>query len=111
MAVGAEPSGPLQEDGGLILPDQPPPADWTPPPQIGFDWDGDGAEDVLAFDQAASEVRVEWATGTLAVTGVRSDFTGEPGQPVEPSGDPFLDQPTESGPPWLPGEPLKAGVL
>ncbi len=97
--VGPEPSGPLVDDGGLVLPDVAPPADWVAPPQTGFDWDGDGAEDVLAFDQAAAEIRVEWADGALTVTGVRSDFTGEPGQPIEPGGDPFLEQPTESGPP------------
>lgn len=98
--VDASSSGPLTTpEGGLVVPTLPPPADWVEPPQEGFDWDGDGEADTLAFDQDAGAVRVEWADGTLTVTGVRSDFAGEPGQPVEPGGDPFLEQPTESGPP------------
>ncbi len=99
-AVDPGSSGPLTTaDGGLLIPPVPAPADWVEPAQDGFDWDLDGAADALAFDQDAGEIRVEWADGSLTVTGIRSDFAGEPGQPLEPDGDPFLDQPTESGPP------------
>lgn len=98
--VGTDPSGPLTTaSGGLLVPRVAQPSGWVDPPPAGFDWDGDGAADVLGFDQAAGAVSVTWADGSLTVTDVRSDFAGEPGQPVEPGGDPFLDQPTESGPP------------
>ena len=98
--VDAEPSGPLTtEDGALFTPPVAAPAGWVQPPQEGFDWDGDGAADTLGFDQDAGAIVVTWADGSLTVTGVRSDFSGQPGQPVEPGGDPFLEQPTESGPP------------
>jgi hypothetical protein len=98
--VATDPSGPMTTaDGGLLVPPVAAPGEWVDPPQQGFDWDGDGAADSLGFDQADGSVSVTWADGALTVTGVRSDFTGEPGQPVEPGGDPFLEQPTESGPP------------
>lgn len=93
-------TGPMTTaDGGLLVPPVAPPGDWEQPPQEGFDWDGDGAGDTLAFDQAASTVTVTWADGSLTVTGVRSDFAGEPGQPLDEDGDPFLDQPDQQGPP------------
>lgn len=98
--VATDPTGPLLTDfGGLLVPPVPPPAGWVEPPQEGFDWDEDGAPDVLGFDQDAGSVSVTWADGSLTVTGVRSDFSGEPGQPIEPGGEPFLEQPSESGPP------------
>ena len=84
------------------------PDGWVDPPQVGFDWDGDGAPDTLGFDQDAGAIVVTWADGSLTVTGVRSDFTGQPGQPVEPGGDPFLEQPSESGPPSE--EAVEAGL-
>lgn len=93
-------SGPLTtEEGALFVPPVPAPDDWIDPPQQDFDWDEDGRPDTLGFDQEGQMVAVTWADGSLTVTGVRSDFTGEPGQPVEPGGDPFLEQPTEAGPP------------
>jgi hypothetical protein len=99
-AVDALASGPMTTaDGGLLLPPVPRPDDWVAPDQVAFDWDQDGTPDTLAFDQDARTIRVEWADGALTVTGIRSDFAGEPGQPLAPDGDPFLDQPTESGPP------------
>lgn len=99
-SVDSAASGPLTtEDGALFTPPVAAPDDWVDPPQEDFDWDGDDAADSLGFDQAAGTIVVTWADGSLTVTGVRSDFTGEPGQPVEPGGDPFLEQPTESGPP------------
>jgi hypothetical protein len=99
-SVDAEPSGPLTTaDGALFTPPVAAPDGWVDPPQEGFDWDGDGAPDTLGFDQDAGAIVVTWADGSLTVTGVRSDFTGQPGQPVAPGGDPFLEQPSESGPP------------
>ena len=99
-AVDRDASGPLTtEAGALFVPPVAQPADWLEPPQEAFDWDADGAPDTLGFDQDAGAVVVTWADGSLIVTGIRSDFAGQPGQPVEPGGDPFLDQPTESGPP------------
>lgn len=100
VACDPTPTGPLTDEaGGLLAPGTPRPDGWQPPAQDGFDWDGDGRGDHLAFDQDAATVAVVWAQGSLTVRGVRSDFAGEAGQPVEPGGDPFLDQPTESGPP------------
>jgi hypothetical protein len=93
-------SGPMLTDaGGLLVPPVPPPSDWEDPPQEGFDWDGDGAGDTLAFDQAGSTITVTWADGSLTVTGVQSDFAGEAGQPLDEDGEPFLEQPDEEGPP------------
>jgi hypothetical protein len=93
-------TGPMTTDaGGLLTPPVPQPSDWVDPPQTGFDWDGDGAGDTLGFDQDAGSVSVTWADGSLTVTGVRSDFAGEAGQPLDENGDPFLEQPNESGPP------------
>ena len=98
--VDTEPSGPMiTAAGGLLVPPVPPPADWTEPPQAGFDWDLDGAGDELAFDQRGASVTVTWADGSLTVTGVRSDFAGEAGQPLDEDGEPFLDQPGPEGPP------------
>ena len=99
-AVDPGPSGPLTTDqGGLFVPPVPAPADWVDPPQEGFDWDRDGEPDLLGFDQDQGTITVTWADGSLTVSGIRSDFSGQPGQPVEPDGDPFLEQPTEQGPP------------
>lgn len=98
--VATHPTGPMvTADGGLLLPPVPPPADWSEPDQVDFDWDADGASDTLGFDQDAAAIVVTWADGSLTVRGVRSDFAGDPGQPIEPGGDPFLEQPTEAGPP------------
>ncbi len=99
-AVDPGPSGPLTtEDGAFFTPPVAAPDGWVDPPQESFDWDSDGAPDTLGFDQDAGAIMVTWADGSLTVTGVRSDFAGQPGQPVEPGGDPFLEQPTENGPP------------
>jgi hypothetical protein len=93
-------TGPMvTADGGLLVPPVPPPSDWEQPDQEGFDWDGDGSGDSLAFDQQAAAVTVSWADGSLTVTDVRSDFAGEAGQPLDENGDPFLDQADEDGPP------------
>jgi hypothetical protein len=93
-------SGPmLTEDGALFTPPVAAPEDWADPPQEGFDWNGDGVPDTLGFDQDTGAIVVTWADGSLTVTGVRSDFAGQAGQPIEPGGDPFLEQPTEAGPP------------
>jgi hypothetical protein len=98
--VDAEATGPMLTDaGGLLVPPVAPPADWEDPPQEGFDWDGDGSGDTLAFDQEGAAVSVTWADGSLTVTGVQSDFAGEAGQPLDEDGEPFLDQPDEDGPP------------
>ena len=98
--VATDPTGPMvTAEGGLLLPPVPAPADWVEPDQVDFDWDADGASDTLGFDQDAGTIVVTWADGSVTVRGVRSDFAGEPGQPIEPDGDPFLEQPTEAGPP------------
>ena len=98
--VGPDATGPMvTPEGGLLLPPVAAPANWVEPDQVAFDWDADGAPDTLGFDQDAATIVVTWADGSLTVRGVRSDFAGEPGQPVEPGGDPFLEQPTEAGPP------------
>jgi hypothetical protein len=98
--VDGDASGPMLTDtGGLLVPPVAPPSGWEDPPQEGFDWDGDGAGDTLAFDQQGAAVTVTWADGSLTVTGVQSDFAGEAGQPLDEDGEPFLAQPDEDGPP------------
>jgi hypothetical protein len=67
-------TGPIEALGFSAQGPEPQPADWAEPLQQGFDWDGDGRADSLEVDGAAAEVRLEWADGSLVVTGVPSDF-------------------------------------
>lgn len=60
----------VYQSGGGRVPK--PPADWSAPPQNGFDWDQDGIGDELRIEDGS--VVISWATGSVAVTGVNTSF-------------------------------------
>lgn len=80
--VASGPSGPDLGLGFGVGVEGNPPAGWTEADSRPFDWDGDGHNDSLSFDRAASRATVHLASGSLTITGVSNpaavaDVTGD----------------------------------